>query len=95
MRFRSAALRQEEAARLVVGMLPALDATHCMLSVEAPPQPHPLPLTPLSAAQAARNAIMASVGQLLSRKASECLDATPAEQQPAPSVTPCDPLPRA
>jgi hypothetical protein len=33
---RTAALRQEEVSAVVLGMLPALDATRCLLSVEAP-----------------------------------------------------------
>ena len=33
---RTAALRLEEVSAVVLGMLPALDATRCLLSVEAP-----------------------------------------------------------
>lgn len=77
---RSAALRQEEVASVVVGMLPALDATRWLLSVEVPAAPAPalLSLNPIIAATAARDGFMASVGQYLGRKPSECLDGVPA-----------------
>lgn len=79
-------MRQEEVASVVVGMLPALDATRWVLSVDvgAAPAPSLLSFSPMTAAAAARDGFMASVGHYLIRKPSERSEGVPVPAEPAP-----------